>query len=275
MILVIVWTSGVITEALKVDFSDVDISHAWRGWDPGFFDLLVLPLFAFMTVRFLAIVLAIVLVPPLSAIGTLLGRPWGLSHNVSLWKRVEPVDKIATALRRCADVQGAGWRHRPFELRCMARALKTVETAIMNVHRSSGHLPTRSHRRRQLKVHAGLVVSALRAAEARVDSHGNEALAELASMLVTVAERSAEGRIGALLDENRLAGLTPTRDWEPFRLAAAASLIAVAAVCVTLLHLPEAADAYVIGGCGVVILTVLYGPRAYQFLDVLAKVRGS
>ncbi|MEU6548546.1 hypothetical protein [Streptomyces sp. NPDC046859] len=145
----------------------------------------------------------------------------------------------------------------------------------MRLHRTSGRLPVRSHRRQRLKGHAGLVVAALRRAEARIDSDGDAALAPLASLLATIAERVANGRIGALLDEQHFPeDLTPARDLEPLRLAAAAVLVAACAVGVALLPLPDGADAYVIGGCGIVILAVLYGRRVHQFLDVLDVLRG-
>jgi hypothetical protein len=160
--------------------------------------------------------------PLILALGTLLSRPWGVAAVARAYKRFHPIDVIAFGIQDCAEAYRAPWRHWPRQQRKLARSLKRTEDQVMRLHRSSGHLLARSHRRRALKGHAGLVVSALRHAEARLDTDGKEALPDLASMLMTIAHRIAEGRVGALLDDAQLAGLKPARDWEPFRLAAAA-----------------------------------------------------
>ncbi|WP_345656593.1 hypothetical protein [Streptomyces siamensis] len=156
----------------------------------------------------------------------------------------------------------------------MSRSLRAAERQIYALHKSSGYLTLRSHRRKQLKHHAGLVVAALRQAEARLDSDGDAALTTLAAALLKVAERAAVGRIGALLDDEVSPELTPARDWEPFRLAVAAVLIAACAVALAFLHVPDAAQAYAVGACGVLVLTLIYGRRVQQFLDLLGSLGG-
>jgi len=222
----------------------------------------------------MAIFLLLWVVPLVLAFATSAGRGWSLSKSTRLATRFRCISATANAISVCARVRRARWHKQPKELRRLARALSRVEDEVMRLHRTSGRLPVRSHRRQLLKTHAGLVVAALRRAEARIDSDGVAALAPLASLLATVAERVADGRIGALLDEQHLSGdLTPARDLEPVRLAAAAVLVAACAVGVALLPLPGDADAYVIGGCGIVILAVLYGRRVHQFLDVLGVIK--
>ncbi|MET8768298.1 hypothetical protein [Streptomyces sp. NPDC004658] len=127
-----------------------------------------------------------------------------------------------------------------------------------------------------MKKHAQLVVSQLRKAESRVDVEGDAALTPLASLLMKIGTRSMEGKIGALLDkEDFEADLNPVRDWEPLRLALAAVLIAGCAVGVSLLSLPEDVTPYVIGGCGVAILALLYGRRAHNLLGLIDAIRGA
>ncbi|MGW1796880.1 hypothetical protein ACWCQN_12925 [Streptomyces sp. NPDC001984] len=117
-------------------------------------------------------------------------------------------------------------------------------------------------------------MAALRQAETRIDVDP-AALSELAAMAMTLADRATSGNIGALLDDTQIPeGLTPARDWEFLRLAAAAVLIAAAAVGTSLLDLPDGASTYVVGGCGVVVLTLLYGRRVRQFLDLLGVLGG-
>lgn len=54
----------------------------------------------------------------------------------------------------------------------------------------------------------------------------------------------------------------------------AALLIAGAAVGITFVDLPAGADTYVMGACGIFVLTLLYGRRVQQFLDLLSTLRG-
>ncbi|MEU2272013.1 hypothetical protein ABZ568_37400 [Streptomyces olindensis] len=150
-----------------------------------------------------------------------------------------------------------------------------MEGTILTLYRYSDQVPARSHRRHELKAHARLVVSQLRNAESRIDSEGDAALTPLATLLMKIGSRFIEGRIGALLDEEDFeAELTPVRDWEPLRLAAAAVLIAGCAVGVSLLSLPEGVATYVIGGCGVAIIALLYGRRVHNLLGLLDTIRG-
>ncbi|MEU9413281.1 hypothetical protein AB0E08_47385 [Streptomyces sp. NPDC048281] len=80
--------------------------------------------------------------------------------------------------------------------------------------RPSQRLPVGSHRRRQLKRHAGLVVAALRQAEGRIDVEGAAVIPELARLLMKIADRYVQGHLGALLDNEELTGLEAVRDWE-------------------------------------------------------------
>ncbi|TDT42568.1 hypothetical protein EV562_101538 [Streptomyces sp. BK208] len=269
------WVKGRLWFPLK-PFAQVPVD-GWQALRSGHFDTVseTLSTSVVMPCVAAAIFLLFWVVPPVLAFATSAGRGWSLSRSTRMATRFRSVSATANAISVCARVREARWPKKPRELRRLARALSRVEDEVMRLHRTSGRLPVRSHRRQQLKGHAGLVVAALRRAEARIDCDGDAALAPLASLLAAVAERIADGRIGALLDERHLPeDLTPARDFEPLRLASAAVLVAACAVGAALLPLPEGADAYVIGGCGIVVLVVLYGRRVHQFLDVLGVIRG-
>lgn len=247
--------------------------RAWNGESENFTTAVLQP--TLIAVFGMTLYLTFLLAPIILPLAAARGDAWSLSRATRMWRRFEPVHLIARSISACVRVRSASWRMRPRELRRLARSLGVMETEIMQLHRSSGHLPMRSHRRHELRRHAGLVVAALRRAEARIDEEGTAAIPGLASMLMTVADRIAVGRIGALLDPQDLpSDLIPARDWEPVRLAAAAALIAASGVGVGLLNLPDGADAYVVGGCGIVVLTLLYGRRAQQFIDLLSTIRG-
>lgn len=269
------WAKGRLWSPLK-PFAQVPVD-GWESFRSQRFDTVSETLSISLIVPFLAAALFSLfwIVPLVLAVATVTGRGLSLSKSTRMATRFRSVSAAANAISLCSRARTAGWRKRPKELRRLARALSRVEDEIMRLHRASGQLPVRSHRRHHLKRHAGLVVAALRRAEARVDSDGDAALTLLAALLTAVAERVAEGRIGALLDEQHLpADLTPARDLEPLRLSAAAVLVTACAVGVAFLPLPDGADVYVIGGCGIVILAVLYGRRVHQFLDLLGVIRG-
>ncbi|MFS4091684.1 hypothetical protein [Streptomyces sp. AF1A] len=224
---------------------------------------------------FLLLLVFLAAIPLVLAFGVTAGRPWSIAPYGHLQRRFKPTLTIASSIEACASLYASTWRTQPHRSRRLARRLRSVESQLLSLHRTCGRLPLRTHRRREIKHHTGLVVASLRQAEARIDRDGNAATVPLAAMLLTVAERIADGRIGALLDEPELdATLQPARDWEPFKLATAAVLIAACATGVSVLKLPDDATTYAIGACGIVVLAMLYGRRVQQFLDLLGVLGG-
>ncbi|WP_406727851.1 hypothetical protein WJ438_29100 [Streptomyces sp. GD-15H] len=214
--------------------------------------------------------------PPIIAYRTASGQRWSLSKKTRIIHRYSVLDGLIYAVVACAEVQRASVTKRPEAMRKLAKKMSRVENDILSLHRSSDQLPVLSHRKRALKKHARLVASQLRNAESRIDVEGDAALAPLAILLMKIGDRFTEGRLGALLDEEDFdTGLEPVHDWEPLRLAISATLVAGCAIGVGLLSLPDGIGTYVIGGCGVVILTILYGRRVYNLLGVLNTIRGS
>lgn len=189
--------------------------------------------------------------------------------------RYRLVERVGCAVAACANAYGAGLSHEAAWLRRrVARELASVEEAVRRAHRTRGVLPARSHRRRELKVHAGKVAARLRAAEAALDVDGDAALPKLAGLLLKVAERYAEGRVGALLDPEDLENVTAVRDREPLRIATVVVLTVAGAMAVSLLSLPSAAEGPAIAGFGVLAVIVTYGRNARQALEVLTPFGG-
>jgi hypothetical protein len=185
-----------------------------------------------------------------------------------------PVMVIKRAVSRCTDTYCGGTR-RASSARALADAVRVSSRTVSRMHRTSQRLPARSHRRRQLKRHAGLVVAALRQAEGRIDVEGTAAIPELARLLMKIADRYVQGRLGALLDEEELRELEPVRDWEALRIAAFVVLTAGSAVTVSQTGLPEETRVYAIGACGILASLLVYGrQRARRGLDLLSQIRG-
>ncbi|MFF1414217.1 hypothetical protein ACFVX6_31250 [Streptomyces sp. NPDC058289] len=147
--------------------------------------------------------------------------------------------RIEAALSHCADT----YREQPGErgprLRDLDRVLEAAEDAILRAHRYAGTIRRRSARRGVVRHHAALVVGALRAETLRIDVEPDTALPRLGAMLATISERSAEGRIGALLSPDVLTDVTPvsaarTKVRESLHVAFVILIAMVAAVAASL-----------------------------------------
>lgn len=148
--------------------------------------------------------------------------------------------------------------------------LVSATKAVRRAYARRNTVPFASHRRKALRRHAALIVSALRAAESRLDLDPPAARAEIARLLHMISERFAEARVGNLLDESDLAGVEPAHNWEPLRLA----LLAVAAPFVAwlpaVLQLPDGARVPA-ASAGILLVAIsLYG-RTWP--DALARAR--
>lgn len=195
-------------------------------------------------------------------------------RNENAPRQMLPVMEIKLAVSRCTDTY-CGSARRASSARALADAIRVASRTVSRMHRTSRRLPSRSHRRRQLKRHAGLVVAALRQAEARIDVEGTAAIPELARLLMKIADRYVQGRLGALLDKEELKGLKPVRDWEALRIAAFAVLTAGSAVTVSQTGLPEETRVYAIGACAILASLLVYGRRRVRRgLALLTQIRG-
>nr|BEK65470.1 hypothetical protein KPHV_26970 [Kitasatospora purpeofusca] len=130
-------------------------------------------------------------------------------HSSVNWSGVAVL--IATATR-CARVH-LQWSADP-SLDALPRvSLRAAEREIRRAYQARGHR-LRRHQRQVAKAHAAKVIGALRADEARVLSEPAAAFQDLAVKLTTIANRYAEGRCAALLEEQDL-GAEPVVD-RPF-----------------------------------------------------------
>ncbi|MBT2451801.1 hypothetical protein J7F03_33010 [Streptomyces sp. ISL-43] len=81
----------------------------------------------------------------------------------------------------------------------------------------------------------------MRKAEARQDTDPEQALQALTVLLLTIAERYAEGRVGQLLDEEQIGDAEPVVPRERLRLAIVGLMVVLAVAGASLAGLPEAA----------------------------------
>ncbi|WP_157857853.1 hypothetical protein [Streptomyces durhamensis] len=125
-----------------------------------------------------------------------------------------------------------------------------------------------------MKRHAGLVIAALRKAQMQVHVEPERGVQELASLLLKISDRCAEGRFGALLDDAQLVGLDPVRDYEPLRMAAVAVLTTSGVATAKLFGVPDALMVYAAGLSAILSLLLVYGRNARRGLDILDSLRG-
>lgn len=183
----------------------------------------------------------------------------------TLWrpKTFLTVRTLVAAVESCATAYGAGGERKAAEIAEVSNQVRTVSRVILKMSKSRGSVPWMSRRRPALKAHAQLVVGKLHAVEQELDRNPSVALRQLAELLLTIAGRYAEGRIGLLVDREDLEGVEPARAraLDAARAAIAVVLTVVAVFAVASLDLPQAIEGYAVAGSGVVVMIMVYGPQ--------------
>lgn len=154
-------------------------------------------------------------------------------------RRCWPVVALLTVAAQCATVLRR-WEETQPDCQIPRVSVQPVERAIWGAHRTR-RARARRHNERQFKAHAALVVGALRRAEAQQDSTPGRALEDLTVMLLTIAERYAEGRIDSLLDADQLEGVTPAVPRERIRVAVVGLTVVLVMAGAAVIGLPDAA----------------------------------
>ncbi|MGW2439977.1 hypothetical protein ACWCY1_24975 [Streptomyces goshikiensis] len=183
----------------------------------------------------------------------------------TLWKPKTflSVRTLVAAVESCASAYSAGGERKAVAIAEVSNQVRKVSRVILRLSSTRGSLPWRSRRRSALRAHAQLVVGKLHAVEQELDRNPSVALRELAELLLTIAGRYAEGRIGLLLDGEDLEGVEPARARavDAARAAIAVVLTVVAVFAVASLDLPQAIEGYAVAGSGVVVMVMVYGPQ--------------
>ncbi|MET8023804.1 hypothetical protein [Streptomyces avermitilis] len=185
-------------------------------------------------------------------------------------RRCWPVVALLTVAAQCATILRR-WEETQPDCQIPRVSMEPVERAIWRAHRTR-RTRARRHNERQFKAHAALVVGALRRAEARQDSDPSRALEDLIVMLLTIAERYAEGRIDDLLDSDQLDGVAPAAPRERLRAVAVGVVVVLVMAGAAVLGLPDAALAPLLPVV-VLFLAVVFNrgrmPTAGQLTDLI------
>ncbi|MBQ0986844.1 hypothetical protein KBZ10_20475 [Streptomyces sp. F63] len=153
-------------------------------------------------------------------------------------------------------------------------SLRVAERVIRRAYRTR-NVSARRHHRRHLRAHAAHVIGALRAVEVRQDRDSAAAYHDLAVMLLTIAERYAEGRIGELLDEADLVGVEPVVDRAGLRFAAAGAVVLGVLGAASWGGVPAEVMGPLLGVTATAAVVLAYGmgiPRPSDLVDI---VRGA
>ncbi|WP_406126094.1 hypothetical protein [Streptomyces sp. NBC_00989] len=187
-------------------------------------------------------------------------------------RRCWPVVALLTVTAQCATVLRR-WEETQPDCQIPRISMKPVEHVIWRAH-GTRRARARRHNQRQFKAHAALVVGALRRAEARQDSEPGPALEDLIVMLLTIAERYAEGRIDDLLDADQLTGVTPAAPRELLRALVVGAVVVLTMAGAAVLGLPDAALAPLLPVV-VLLVAVVFNrgrvPTAGQLTDLITS----
>ncbi|MFJ3877961.1 hypothetical protein ACIPW5_10925 [Streptomyces sp. NPDC090077] len=212
-----------------------------RAWDTV--DDVARTLFPFVVVLFLkpivsTIVAAIRLQPDGDAQGhRTRGRPRPQGTLSNAWVvTVLLVTALECQRARRLLVASGGWAASTATV-----SLRSAERAIWRIQGSSENGFLRLHHRRFLNEHFGQVVGALRTAEVKQSVDRAEALHEMTRLLLKIAYRCAEGRVGQLLDEQDLTGSEKVVHRMGLRLLAVGVVVVGVIAAAVVFGLPEGA----------------------------------
>ncbi|MEU6959796.1 hypothetical protein [Streptomyces chrestomyceticus] len=153
--------------------------------------------------------------------------------------RCWPVVVLIVAAVQCARAHRRWTNRQPGE-DVPRVSMRAVERVIWRAHRTRRG-KARPHHEQTLKAHAAQVVGALRAAEAKQDTDPGKVLRDLTVMLLTIAERYADGQVGRLLDDEQVGDVTPVIPRERLRLVAVGTVVVLLMAGASIAGLPDAA----------------------------------
>ncbi|MFE5089499.1 hypothetical protein ACFRCI_03675 [Streptomyces sp. NPDC056638] len=171
-----------------------------------------------------------------------------------------PVRQIAEVIELCAEAAKAAGEQKIYKSGDIPGQSTSALKSVRRAYYMRGTVPLLPMRWGHLRDHARKVVARMHEVERDLYRDAGPTLIKLADMWLTIAERYADGRVGALLDED-LSEVEPARSWARDRIRdALAVLLTVGAVFFTAsLDLPSAIEGYVISGTAVGVLLLVYG----------------
>ncbi|WP_329620030.1 hypothetical protein OG357_05360 [Streptomyces sp. NBC_01255] len=174
-----------------------------------------------------------------------------------------PIYQIVEVIKRCAEAATATGEQKIYKTGDIPAKASPALRSIRRAYYMRGIVPLHTMRWGYLQKHARKVVARIHELEHGLYSDPDPTLVELADKWLTIAERYAEGRVGALLDDD-LSEVEPVRSLIRDRLRdVLAVVLTVGGVFFTAsLDLPQAIEGYVISATAVGVLLLVYGSGA-------------
>ncbi len=120
------------------------------------------------------------------------------------------------------------------------------------------------------------MIAALQEHEAAIDIDARTALPDLAEALTNIANAYSEGKIGQLLPGSEIDHFSPAEvaKGQRFKVVVLAVVLGGCGISVAFLDLPDTATTSLIGAIGITFVSLVYGRRAREGLDLLDSLRG-
>lgn len=190
------------------------------------------------------------------------------NHDEQQHRPVAVILSYATGAARAHQEMG---ERSPLDARRVS--VRGVERVVRRAWKVRHGKPKPPHRR-ELKTHAAKVVGALRRAEERqyTDEDPGMALKDLTEMLLTIAERYAEGRTGQLLDD--VDEIEPVTDRTALRVAGAVAVFLLILFGAPMLGLPDSFTGSLQGIAAIAAVALFFNHR-YNAADLVDIFRGA
>ncbi|MFD5311628.1 hypothetical protein [Streptomyces ardesiacus] len=162
------------------------------------------------------------------------------------------------------------------QLRHLTELLDRIYVSILRISDVHEAVHRRSRRRGKLRDHHLKVIAALQEHEAAIDIDARTALPDLAETLTNIANAYSEGKIGQLLPGSEIDHLSPAEvaKGQRFKVVVLAVVLGGCGISVAFLDLPDTATTSLIGAIGITFVSLVYGRRAREGLDLLDSLRG-
>ncbi|MCY0928191.1 hypothetical protein OTB20_18720 [Streptomyces sp. H27-H1] len=183
-----------------------------------------------------------------------------IRHPRGIMTTYHPVTLAAQVIVRCAAAKTAQAESRAAATMQLTPAMNRFTRSLLHGPILRGSMPTSSTRFRAAREHARRVVAHLLTAEEETDRAPDQALKKLSAKVLRAGDRYAEGRLGALLDDDlsNVAPIPSRARW--VRIGAVVGLMLGLVFTIAAFDLPQAVEAYAIAGVGAIVTLVLNGP---------------
>lgn len=204
------------------------------------------------------------------------GVPSPGRNAVLKYRRSFLVYCCSDVLAACAEALNKSGERRVKALQKVGEELSYVRIGLRTVHRFTRGFSKRG-RRKYVKTHALRISTYLAQFEESVEEMTDADLKQFAQMVLTIAEKCADGKFGSILEEDQIADVVvPEQESVRLLLTAAAAITTAAAslYAVAALKLPSSLEPVAVSGSILLTVSAGYGKRALHKIDAIRRITG-